>query len=122
MSWSSSGATAATSAASSASSSASASWSLVSWSSGLLLLKELELSGVLDEWRLEEVGLWPKIWGQEGVGVLESSEGSLAEVLSGSGLSGTLGVDIIDTGELQDLLGNLSGNATSSSWSWHESN
>jgi len=36
-------------------------------------------------------------------------------------LTGGLGVNIIDTGELQDFLGYLGGNATSSSWSWDES-
>ena len=76
---------------------------------------------MLDEWRLDEVGLWPEIWGKESVGLLEAFENSSAEVLSSSGLSSTSGVDIIDTGELQDLLGNGSGNATSSSWGWDHS-
>ena len=77
---------------------------------------------MLDEWRLDEVGLWPEIWGKESVGLLEALEYGSAEVLSSSGLTSTGGVDIIDTGELQDLLGDDSGNATSSSWSWYESN
>jgi len=74
-----------------------------------------------DEWGLDEISLWPEIWGKERVGLLQALEESSAEILSGSGLSGTGGVNIIDTSELKDLLGNLSGNATSSSWGWHES-
>ena len=77
---------------------------------------------MLDEWGLDEVGLWPEIWGKESVGLLEALEHGSAEVLSSSGLTSTGGVDIIDTGELQDLLGNDSGNATSSSWGWDHSN
>jgi len=74
-----------------------------------------------DEWGLDEISLWPEIWGKERVGLLQALEQSSAEILSGSGLSGTGGVNIIDTSELKDLLSNLSGNATSSSWSWDES-
>jgi len=74
-----------------------------------------------DEWGLNEISLWPEIWGKESVGLLQALEESSAEILSGSGLSGTCGVDIIDTSELKNLFGNLSGNATSTSWSWHES-
>jgi len=77
---------------------------------------------VLDEWRLDEVGLWPEIWGKESVGLLEALEHGSAEVLSSSGLTSTGSVNIIDTGELQDLLGDDSGNATSSSWGWDHSN
>jgi len=74
-----------------------------------------------DEWGLNEISLWPEIWGKESVGLLQALEESSAEILSGSGLTSTCGVDIIDTSELKNLFGNLSGNATSSSWSWHES-
>jgi len=74
-----------------------------------------------NEWGLDEISLWPEIWGKESVGLLQALEQSSAEILSSSGLSGTGGVNIIDTSELKDLLSNLSGNATSSSWSWHES-
>jgi len=77
---------------------------------------------VLDEWGLDEVGLWPEIWGKESVGLLKALEHGSAEVLSSSGLTSTGGVNIIDTGELQDLLGDDSGNATSSSWGWDHSN
>jgi len=37
-------------------------------------------------------------------------------------LTNTTGIDIIDTSELEDLLGNLSGNTSSSSWGWDHSN
>ena len=77
---------------------------------------------MLDEWGLDEVGLWPEIWGKESVGLLQALEHGSAEVLSSSGLSSTGGVDIIDTGELQDLLGDDGSNATSSSWGWDHSN
>ena len=77
---------------------------------------------MLDEWGLDEVGLWPEIRGQESVGLLEGLEESSTEVLSGSGLTSATGVDIIDTSEVQDLLGNHGGNATSSSWGWDHSN
>lgn len=77
---------------------------------------------MLDEWGLDEVGLWPEIWGKESVGLLQALENGSAEVLSSSGLTSTGGVAIIDTGELQDLLGNDSGNASSSSWGWDHSN
>lgn len=128
MSWSTSGATSASSSTSATSvsttaSAASSSASLaVSWASGsVLLLHHLELLGVLDEWGLDEVSLWPEIWGQESVSLLEALENGSAEILSGSGLTHTTGVDIIDTSELENLLGNLSGNATSSSWGWDHS-
>ena len=77
--------------------------------------------GVSNEWGSDEVSLWPEIWGKERVGLLEGGEDSSDEVLSGSGLSLGICVDIIDTGEHENLLGNLGGNATSSSWGWHES-
>jgi len=76
---------------------------------------------VLDEGGLDELGLGPEVRGEEAVGLLESLEGSSTEVLSGSGLSGTGGVNIIDTGEVQDLLGHGGGNATSSSGGGDES-
>lgn len=70
---------------------------------------------------MDEISLWPKIWGQESVCLLQALEDSSAEVFSGSGLTDTGGVNIIDTSELQDLLGYLSGNTTGTSWSWDES-
>jgi len=86
-----------------------------------LLLVNFEFSGVFDEWRLDEVSLWPEIWGKESVCLLQALENSSAEVFSGSGLSDTSGINIIDTSEGQDLLGDLSGNATGTSWGWDES-
>lgn len=80
-----------------------------------------EIVGVLDEWGSDEVSLWPEIWGKERVSLLKGAEHGSDEVLSGSGLTLGISVDIIDTGELQDLLGDLGGDATSSSWGWHES-
>jgi hypothetical protein len=119
ISTSSSSSSVSTSASSSASSS---SVSLSSWTGGSLFGKILKFFVEFDEWGLDEISLWPEIWGKESVGLLQALEESSAEILSGSGLSGTCGVNIIDTSELQDFLGNLSGNATSSSWSWDESN
>jgi len=81
----------------------------------------LELIGVLDEWRLDEISLWPEIWGKESIGLLQALEDSSAEVFSSSGLSDTSGINIIDTSESQDLLGDLSGNATGTSWGWDKS-
>ena len=75
-----------------------------------------------DEWGWHEVGLWPEIWGKEGVGLLKASIDGSAEVFSGSGLTDAGGVNIIDTSELKDLLGNESGNATGTSWGWDHSN
>ena len=75
----------------------------------------------MDEWGSDEVGSWPEIWGQESVGLLQSGENGSNEILSGSGLTLGICVDIIDTSELQDFLGDLGSNATSSSWGWHES-
>jgi len=71
---------------------------------------------------LHEVGLWPKIWGEESVGLLQAHEDGSAEVLSGSGLTGTSGVNIINTCEIKNLLGNLSCNSACTSWGWDHSN
>jgi hypothetical protein len=70
---------------------------------------------------LDEISLWPEIWSQERVSLLQALEESSAEVFSGSGLTGTGGVNIIDTSELKNFLGNLGGNTTSTSWSWDKS-
>jgi len=59
---------------------------------------------VLNEWRLDELGLWPQIWGQESVGLLQTGENSSAEILSGSGLTSTGGIAIINTSEFKNLL------------------
>lgn len=75
----------------------------------------------MDEWRSNEVGLWPQIWGQERVGLSQGVEESSDEVLSGSGLTSRVGVNVLDTGEQQNFLGNLGSDATGSSGSWDES-
>lgn len=77
---------------------------------------------IFNEWGLDEISLWPEIWGQERVSLLQALEESSAEVFSGSGLTGTGRVNIIDTSELKNFLSNLSGNATGTSWSWNKSN
>jgi len=74
-----------------------------------------------NEWGWHEVGGWPEIWGKEGIGLSKAFEDGSAEVLSGSGLTNASGVDIIDTSELKDLLGNEGGNATGTSWGWDHS-
>jgi len=101
------------------SSSASASVAF-SWASHLALFRQELL--VLDEWRWDEFGLGPEIWGQVGVGLLKALEHGSGEVLSGSGLTSTSGVDVINTGEGEDLLGDQSGNSTGTSWCWDHSN
>ena len=58
-----------------------------------------------DEGRWEEVSLWPEIWGQESVGVLESIVGSFNEVLKSLGRSSGGGEAIFNTSELQEFLG-----------------
>lgn len=74
-----------------------------------------------NEWGRHEVGLWPEIWGKESIGFLKADKDSSAEVLSGSGLTGTSGVNIINSCELKDLLGNESCNSTCTSWCWDHS-
>ena len=74
-----------------------------------------------NEWGWHEVGLWPEIWGKESVSLLEAHEDGSGEVFSGSGLTSTGGVHIIDTSEGKDLLGNKSGNFTGTSWGWDHS-
>ena len=113
---SSSGSTSASGTTSSSSSSLT-----ISGSSLLSLGHLLELKSVLHEGRFDELGLGPEIRGKESVGLLESLEDGSDEVLSGSGLTSAAGINIIDTSELEDLLGNLSGNATSSSRSGNKS-
>jgi len=70
---------------------------------------------------LNEVSLWPEIWGKESISLLQALEKSSTEILSSSGLTDTACVDIIDTGEVKNLLGNHGGNTSSSSWSWDHS-
>jgi len=81
-----------------------------------------EVLGVLNEWRWNGISLWPEIWGKHSVGLLQASENSSAEIFSGSSLTCATGVDIINTGELKNLLGNLSCDTTCTSWGWDHSN
>ena len=81
----------------------------------VLLLGELfELLGEGSEGGGDGLNLGPEIGGEVPVGLGESVETSLDEVLGGSGVTGGRGVDIIDTGELEELLGDGSTNNTSS--------
>ena len=61
---------------------------------GELLVRGLGVSGLL-----------PELWGEEGVGVLPRLKGGLDEVAHGLGGTPGAGVDIIDTGHLENLLG-----------------
>jgi hypothetical protein len=67
---------------------------------------------VLGEGGLDVLGSGPEIRGEELVGVGNSLEASLDEVLGGSGGAGGGSEDIIDTSELQDLLGDGSSDET----------
>jgi len=71
--------------------------------------------------RLLEDGLLPQIRSQVGIGGGHSSVGCLGEVAEGSGGSTSGGVAVVDTGHLEQLLGNWSGDDTSSTWSGDES-
>jgi len=70
---------------------------------------------MLDKRRRDVVGSGPEIGGKESVGVGNGVEGSLNEVLGGTGASGRASVTIVDTSELQDLLGNGGSDKTSTS-------
>lgn len=61
------------------------------------------------------VGSGPEIGGKESVGVGNSNETGLNEVLSGTGATGGASVHIIDTSELQDLLWDGGSDKTSTS-------
>jgi len=70
------------------------------------------------------ITLWlaPEVGGQEGVGVLKSVEGGSDEVTLGSGLSLRTGVNVTDTGQLEDLLGGGGSNDAGTSGGGDESN
>ncbi len=80
-----------------------------------LLLSSLEEISVSDEGRGEEVSLGPQVGGKETIGVQESVVGGSHEVLEGSGGTGRGGEDILNTSELQELLGVGGTNDTSTS-------
>lgn len=69
----------------------------------------------MDEGRTRNVSGRPQIGSEHGISVLEAIESSHRVIFSGSGLTHTVGVDILDTGVLQDLLGNLGSDATGTS-------
>merc|ERR1712061_963018 len=55
--------------------------------------------------RLLEYGLLPEVWSQVGIGSSHSSVGGLGEVSQGAGGSSGAGVAVLNTGHLQQLLG-----------------
>jgi hypothetical protein len=78
---------------------------------GLALLEEVL---VLDERMSIDIRLAPEVGRVEEVSVLDAVEGGLDEVALGTGLSFGLGVDILDSGELEQLLGDWRSDQTSS--------
>merc|ERR1719272_1494125 len=87
----------------------------------VLLLGELfELLGEGSEGRGNRLDLGPEVGREVPVGLAQGGESSLDEVLRGSGVTGGRGVDIIDTGELEELLGDGSADNASSTGSGHK--
>ena len=80
-----------------------------------------QVVGELLVWRLLEHGLLPQVWCQVGVGGGHSSVGSLGEVTQSSSGSTSRGVAVINTSHLQQLLGDRSGDNTSSTRSGDQS-
>lgn len=74
-----------------------------------------------DEGVVGDDGSSPEIGRVVFVGGLDGSECRLDEVSSGSGLSLSLGVDVVDTGELEELLSHGGSNKASSTRSRHKS-
>ena len=72
---------------------------------------------MLNEGGTRNVSGRPQIGGEHLVGLLEAVEGSHGVVLPGSRLAHTVGVDILDTAVLDDLLGDLGRDATGTSGS-----
>lgn len=89
--------TSASSGSSTTTTAAASSSSTVRAGSRLLLLHGFKVFPVLDERRSNELSGGPEIRSQDGVGLLEGLESSSGIVLSGSSLTDTRGVDIIDT-------------------------
>jgi hypothetical protein len=54
---------------------------------------------------LGEDGLLPQVWGEIAIGLSDGSIGGLGEVTKGSGLATGGGVAVLNTGHLQQLLG-----------------
>lgn len=82
-------------------------------------LEELRVLGVGGS---DEVGVGPEVRGKETVSEAKSLEGGLAEVLNGSGLTLGGGVAIINTSELDELLGDGGSDDTGTSGGGDESN
>jgi hypothetical protein len=74
----------------------------------------------MGERRGDALNLGPEIGGEVSVGLGKGVESSLDEVLGSSGVTSGWGVNIIDTGELEEFLGDGGTNNTSSSGSGHE--
>ena len=71
---------------------------------------------------LNAEGVGPEVGGQVLVGVSQRVEGSLDEVLGGSGVTGSLRVAIIDTSELEEFLGDGCANNAGTTRGGHELN
>jgi len=80
----------------------------------------LEEVGELLVWNWDEASLLPEVWCKESVSVVKSLEGSLDEVSESLGASTCLSVNVLNTGELEDLLWYTGSNDTSTSWGWDE--
>lgn len=63
----------------------------------------------------------PQVRSQETVGVTDGNEGSLQGVLGGSGGTRRGSVDVLDTGQLHQLLDDRRSNDTLTSWGWDQS-
>jgi len=72
---------------------------------------------MLNERRTRNVSGRPKIGSEHAVSLFEAFESGHGVVFSGSGLTHTVSVDVLDTGVHDDLLGNLGGDATGTSGS-----
>ena len=106
--------------ATSASATASAAISTFASSHWLLLSLFLEPGGVLGVVGLDREGLWPEIWGKVLVSLLKGVESGLKEVLSGTGMTRSGGIAILNTGEGKHLLGDGGADNTGTSGGWDE--
>jgi hypothetical protein len=78
----------------------------------------LEPFGVLSVVRFDGTSLWPEIWGQVLICAHKSIESGLEEVLGSSGMTRSLSVTILDTGEGEHFLGYGSTDNTGTTRSW----
>jgi len=107
----------ATTSSTAATSSVSASATLLH---GALLGVSLELLSESSEGRGNRLNLGPEIGGEVSVGLSKGIEDGLDEVLGSSGVTGGGGVNIIDSSELEELLGDGGSDNTGSSGSGYE--